>query len=617
VSTRSPKPETKKRRRQNAFRKTLLIQTISPLRLSLVAIVAVFIAVGMFVVLRSHASSCTVSPQLVPSCGVYWGAYVPSYQLTGLESKVGRKFAVFQEYHDFSTSSNGQIPNSSDLSLMNGGRILLATWQPRVYSAGTNYSWSQIASGSLDTSVIIPQAQRIKALGSTKLFLAFDAEMDDPSTHSASAYGTPDQYVSAYRHIHDVFTAQGATNVVWVWTPTGYSGYYSTLSQFYPGDSYVDWMGYDPYNFYSCGGRTTWNTPATVLSTYYNWVGAGSLGAGAATKPMMLGEYGSHDDPNNSTRNEQWYESVPSAVAGLPRLKALSEFDSVGSCDTRVDAATTQPATLTGFAQAGQNTLFSQQSSTPSPTPTPTSSPTVTATRTPTATDTTAPSAPANLTAGQAGNKTVSLKWSASTDNVGVDHYLIARDGGYGIGTSSSSTFTDSTLSSNGWHTYVVYAVDRAGNKSPGSNQASVDLVGLGLRGSYYPYPNFSGTPLYRTDPVVAFDWGGGSPMAGMPPNNFSARWTGALVPTQSGTYTLSTLTDDGVRLYVNGNLVVNQWYDQPATKRSVNIDLTANQTYTIRMDYYEHAGQAVAKLLWSSSSIAEQAIPEALLYPN
>jgi hypothetical protein len=344
---------------------------------------------GIMLALFSHADSCTMSAELVPTCGALWGAYVPGYNLTSLEAKVGRKFDVFQEYNDFSTGTNGQIPNSLDLPLINGGRILLSTWQPRVFSSGTNYSWSEIASGSLDASVIIPQAKRIQAISPSKIFLAFDSEMDDASTHSTSAYGTPAQYVAAYRHIHDVFAAQGVTNVVWVWTPTGYSGAYGTLASFYPGDSYVDWMGYDPYNFYSCNGNTTWKSTATTFGTYYNWVSAGNLGSVAASKPMILDEYGSHDNPANTTENEGWYESIPATLATMPRLKALSEFDSVGICDSRVDGPDTQAATLTGFIAAGHNAIFNQVSPTVTPTPSPT--PTPVATRTPTPSPTSKP----------------------------------------------------------------------------------------------------------------------------------------------------------------------------------------------------------------------------------
>jgi hypothetical protein len=319
-------------------------------------------AIGIKVLSTTHAQSstsaigntCTRSAIEVPSCGVLWGAYVPDQQLPSLESQVGRQFDVFQQYNDFSTGTNGEIPNANDLSLIKGGRTLLATWQPRVFSNGTNYSWTQIANGSLDNSIIIPQAQRIKALGSIKIFLAFDSEMDDTSTHSMAKYGTPAEYVAAYQHIYNVFKAQGVTNVIWVWTPTGYSGYYSTLSQYYPGDTYVNWIGYDPYNFYECSSsETTWRSPTTLFSGFYNWVGNGGLGTDAASKPMILDEYGSHNDSNDPINGDSdWYAQIPAALQALPRLKALSEFDSVGICTTQLTSA----QDVAGFKAAGLST---------------------------------------------------------------------------------------------------------------------------------------------------------------------------------------------------------------------------------------------------------------------
>jgi hypothetical protein len=362
----------------------------------MVAVVAVVMITGYAVVHYTHADAdCTVSSELVPSCGAYWGAYVPSYGLATLESKIGRKFDIFGSYHDFSTTSNGEIPNVGDQTLINGGRIQLADWQSRIFSSGAVVSWSQISSGAEDNSIIIPQAQRIKAIAPTKIFLTFESEMNDVATHPVATYGTPAEYVAAYQHIYNVFKAQGVSNVVWVWDTTGSSTSFSTMASFYPGDAYVDWIGYDPYNFYTCNNDETWKTPATTIGTYYNWVTAGNLGVGAETKPMILDEYGSHDDPADATHNEDWYDSLPAAVEALPRLKAITLFDSVGICDTRVDGPDTQADTLTGFIAAGHNSYFNQTAATPTPSPTPTPTPaTPTPTPKPTATPTPATPTP-------------------------------------------------------------------------------------------------------------------------------------------------------------------------------------------------------------------------------
>ena len=424
-----------------------------------ILVVATFAAIGAKVLSATHAltptlsnstitNTCSRSAIEVPSCGVLWGAYVPSQQLPNLESQVGRQFDIFQQYNDFSTGTNGEIPNANDLSLIKGGRTLLATWQPRVFSSGTNYSWTQIADGSLDNNIIIPQAQRIKALGSTKIFLAFDSEMDDTSTHSTANYGTPANYVAAYQHIYNVFKEQGVTNVVWVWTPTGYSGYYNTLSQYYPGDAYVNWIGYDPYNFYQCSSsETTWRNPTTVFDGFYNWVGSGGLGTVAESKPMILDEYGSHNDSNDPiTGDSDWYAQIPNAVQALPRLKALSEFDSGGICSTTLTSA----QDVAGFKAAGLSATVlgtSTASSSPVPDTTP---PTVSIT---------SPSSGASV------KGSVPVTISAS-DNVGVTKVEVLINGTVADAmTTAPYTYTWNTSSeANASYSLEAKAFDAAGN---------------------------------------------------------------------------------------------------------------------------------------------------------
>jgi len=89
---------------------------------------------------------------------------------------------------------------------------------------------------------------------------------------------------------------------------------------------------------------------------------------------------------------------------------------------------------------------------------------------------------------------------------------------------------------------------------------------------------------------------------------------TGTVTPLYTQTYTFYTVSDDGSRLWINNQLIVGSWFDQPATERSGTIALTAGQPYNLKMEYYENGGGAVARLLWSSASQAKEVIPASRL---
>ncbi|MCU0315584.1 MAG: PA14 domain-containing protein [Fimbriimonadaceae bacterium] len=142
--------------------------------------------------------------------------------------------------------------------------------------------------------------------------------------------------------------------------------------------------------------------------------------------------------------------------------------------------------------------------------------------------------------------------------------------------------------------------------------------TGTGLKASFYSGMSLSGSPLLtRTDSTVNFSWGNGSYTSGGPTNNFSAKWEGEVQATAAGNYTFSTLSDDGVRLYVNGNLVINNWTNHGDTwDTSAAVNLTAGQKVTIRMEYFENGGGATAQLHWTPPGGTRQVIPTAQLYP-
>jgi hypothetical protein len=136
-----------------------------------------------------------------------------------------------------------------------------------------------------------------------------------------------------------------------------------------------------------------------------------------------------------------------------------------------------------------------------------------------------------------------------------------------------------------------------------------------GLTATYFDNRDFTGASVSRIDSTVNYNWGSGSPATGIGTDTFSARWTGKLKPRYSQTYTFYTTSDDGVRLWINGQLIIDQWNDHGPTVHSGTITLQANQLYDIRLEYYENGGGAVMKLEWQSASQAREVVPYSQLF--
>jgi beta-glucosidase len=123
---------------------------------------------------------------------------------------------------------------------------------------------------------------------------------------------------------------------------------------------------------------------------------------------------------------------------------------------------------------------------------------------------------------------------------------------------------------------------------------------GHGLQGEYYSNASLSGSPtVTRTDPDVDYSWDIGSPAPGVPSDNFSVKWTGTLTPPETGTYTFGLTSDDGSRLIINGQELIDNWRDQGPTTETAQVDLTAGQPVDVEVDYYEAGGGAMVNLGW------------------
>ena len=224
--------------------------------------------------------------------------------------------------------------------------------------------------------------------------------------------------------------------------------------------------------------------------------------------------------------------------------------------------------------------------------------------------DTQPPTAPTLISAVARSSSQVDLSWTASTDNVGVAGYQIIRNGSL-LTSVSNSPYSDLSATPNTTYSYSVRAYDAAGNFSVTSNSMTLTTpvppvtggacpapASGAFTGCYYNNLTLTGNPaLVRTDSQINFDWGTGSPAPTIAPNAFSTRWQGYFTFVQA-TYAFTATASDGMRVYVDGSLVLDRWRDQAATMYTIVQTLSAG-SHLITVEYYESTGWPTAHLTW------------------
>ena len=147
----------------------------------------------------------------------------------------------------------------------------------------------------------------------------------------------------------------------------------------------------------------------------------------------------------------------------------------------------------------------------------------------------------------------------------------------------------------------------------------TTDVPLQGLRAEYFAgmVPGAAAPLLTRTDPTIDFNWGGGSPSAAVPIDYFSARWTGLLTAPYSETYTIYAPSDNGVRIWLNNELVLDKWTPADISGwHNFTFALTAGQAIPIKVEYAELYGGANISLFWFSNTQPWAAIDPAYLNP-
>lgn len=161
---------------------------------------------------------------------------------------------------------------------------------------------------------------------------------------------------------------------------------------------------------------------------------------------------------------------------------------------------------------------------------------------------------------------------------------------------------------------------DLEGGDCDGDGVLDVCQAGLnGLVGQYFANEDLLGTFRARIDDSIDFlSQGEANLPAGIPDNDFSARWLGSLVPNESGLWKLGAFHDDGVRIWLDGEQIVNYWGSSPGTETLAELELEAGRGYHLRVEYVQYTGEAKLQLLWQAPSASEvSVVPVAALRPT
>jgi len=168
-----------------------------------------------------------------------------------------------------------------------------------------------------------------------------------------------------------------------------------------------------------------------------------------------------------------------------------------------------------------------------------------------------------------------------------------------------------------GWYIgCIVDADDEVMEANEGNNtcttRVTIGCVPPGnIRAEYYNNADFTSLAMTRQENTINYDWGTGSPDSKVDADTFSVRWMADLIAPASELFTFLTRSDDGVRLWLDGALVIDNWTDHDATEdASCPIQLAAGQRYSLCMEFYEYDGQALAQLYWDSPLRSPQIIP-------
>jgi hypothetical protein len=282
----------------------------------------------------SAGSGSGGSPILAPESGALLGIYYGDASIAATASKLGKAVPLHLTYYAWQDDWTSGI-TAEDLR---AGRIPFVNWE--LYGA----AFDDIIAGKDDAMI----TQRAVAAGklAKNLFLDFGAEMNgDWSPWSGAQNGKSSaKYIAAYRHVHDLFVNNGASNVIWAFCPNVTSvpdEAWNEPLDYYPGDSYVDWTCVDGYNWGTSSSGDSWQTFSQVFKDIYSVLAT-------KNKPIIIGEMASTELGGDKAA---WIaQIVPTLKSEFPLIKGLLWFDINKETDWRISSSAASEAAFKALA---------------------------------------------------------------------------------------------------------------------------------------------------------------------------------------------------------------------------------------------------------------------------
>ncbi len=309
------------------------------------------------IALVATAPATASAPAPTPTTPLALGAYVAGVPtnpkaLDDFAAMVGVMPAVVMWYVGWGTSSPGAFDHASMESVTARGAVPMVTWMPWESEAlGVNqpaFALRTIIAGAHDA--YIRQWARDAAAWGKPLYLRFAHEMNGswyPWSPGVNG-NTSAEFVAAWRHVHDLFRQEGATNVRWVWSPNVIGPGSGPFADMYPGDDYVDWVALGGYNWGPSGPYRAWLSLTELFAYSYDVLTT------ITTKPVMIAETASSEVGGDKAA---WITQglLTDVLTRMPRVRAVVWFHEQKEADWRVNSSS---AALAAFRQVAASAAY-------------------------------------------------------------------------------------------------------------------------------------------------------------------------------------------------------------------------------------------------------------------